>query len=157
MAFNNSIDANVSGIQSLSTAGVWTGRTITAGTGVTVTNGDGISGDPTIAVTTEGLTWTDEATSFSAAAENGYFVTAAATATLPAGATNGTTIRIICVASSAVVVQANTGDTIRIGSSVSSSAGTATNTAQGNALTLHYYAAGTSWYCEGVQGNWTLA
>lgn len=157
MAFNNAIDASSSGIQSLSTGGVWAGRTITAGSGVMVTNGDGISGNPTIAVSTEGLAWTNQATSFAAAAQNAYYVTAAATATLPSGASNGDTIKIVCVASSGVVIQSSDTDTIRIGASVSSGPGTATNTAQGNSVTLHYYAAGTSWYAEGVQGNWTLA
>jgi hypothetical protein len=51
MATNNSVNASTSGIQSLTPAGVYNGRTITAGTGISVTNGDGISGNPTISAT----------------------------------------------------------------------------------------------------------
>ncbi len=48
MAINNSVNANQAGVQCLTSAGVWNGRTITAGTGISVSNGDGVSGNPTI-------------------------------------------------------------------------------------------------------------
>lgn len=48
--FNNAINANVPGIQSLSTVGVWTGVTLTSdnNTVLPVTNGNGQGGNPTI-------------------------------------------------------------------------------------------------------------
>lgn len=48
MAIANAVNAQTAGIQSLTSAGVWNGRTITAGTGISVSNGDGVSGNPTI-------------------------------------------------------------------------------------------------------------
>lgn len=48
MAFNNAVNAKTAGFQSLTSAGVWNGRTLTAGTGISITNGDGIGGDPVI-------------------------------------------------------------------------------------------------------------
>lgn len=51
MAVGNSVDATTAGIQSLTSAGVWNGRTITAGTGISVANGDGTAGNPTITAT----------------------------------------------------------------------------------------------------------
>ncbi|CAB4132675.1 hypothetical protein UFOVP255_44 [uncultured Caudovirales phage] len=191
--FNNAIDANGTGVQSLSSAGVWSGSaltqystltggasnaivslgvatngqlvigstgttpvlgTITAGSGISITNG---AGSVTIAALGAGFTWTNEATSFNAVAENGYFITAAATATLPASSVNGATIRIVCVASSSVVIQCASGDTIQLGNTASSATGTATNSAKGNSITLTYYLTGTAWYASAVQGAWTLA
>lgn len=51
MSLNNSIDAKVTGFQSLNTAnGDWEGRTLIGGTGVLITNGNGTTGDPVISV-----------------------------------------------------------------------------------------------------------
>lgn len=54
MAINNAVNANQAGVQCLTSAGIWNGRTITAGTGISVTNGDGVSGNPTISATGSG-------------------------------------------------------------------------------------------------------
>lgn len=48
MAFNNAVDATESGFQSITSSGVWHGRTLTAGTGISISNGDGTAGNPTI-------------------------------------------------------------------------------------------------------------
>lgn len=48
MAFNNAVDASQSGFQSITSAGVWNGRTLVQGTGITITNADGTAGNPTI-------------------------------------------------------------------------------------------------------------
>jgi hypothetical protein len=50
MAIANAVNAQTAGIQSLTSAGVWNGRTITAGTGISITNGDGIAGNPTVSL-----------------------------------------------------------------------------------------------------------
>jgi hypothetical protein len=51
MAIANAVNAQTAGVQCLTSAGVWNGRTITAGTGISVANGDGVSGNPTISAT----------------------------------------------------------------------------------------------------------
>lgn len=59
MAFNNAVDATQTGFQSLTSAGVWQGRTLTAGTGISISNGDGIAGNPQISSTSSGTAaWT---------------------------------------------------------------------------------------------------
>lgn len=90
---------------------------------------------------------------------SGEFVTAAVTRTLPAtaGLADGDLVIYYCTTAGALVVTANTGQTIRISGSVSSSAGTATSTAIGDSLTLRFDATAVSWRAVGVVGNWTLA
>lgn len=57
MALANSIDANVTGFQSLNAVtGDWNGRTLQAGTGISITNPDGTAGDPSISTTAPLLT-----------------------------------------------------------------------------------------------------
>ena len=56
MALSNAVNAQTAGVQCLTSAGVWNGRTITAGTGISVANGDGVSGNPTISATGSALT-----------------------------------------------------------------------------------------------------
>jgi len=51
MSLNNSVDAKVTGFQSLNSAnGDWEGRTLIGGTGVVITNGNGTAGDPVISI-----------------------------------------------------------------------------------------------------------
>ena len=102
-------------------------------------------------------TWTDEGTSFNAAAGNGYFITASCTATLPASPSQGQTIAItVDAATTTVTITANTGQIIRIGGAVSASAGTATNNARGDSVTLVYRSSDTAWISSSVIGTWSV-
>lgn len=102
--------------------------------------------------------WTDEAAPFTAADGNGYFVTATAAATLPATPAQGATIYFIVDATATVLtITANTGQTIRLGTTVSAAAGTAASTAWGDSITLVYRTADTSWIASSVIGNWTIS
>lgn len=110
----------------------------------------------TITALPESFVFTDEAISFNAVITNGYFVTAAATATLPASPSQGNTIQIVADTASAIVVQANTGQFIRVSNVISSSAGTATSTERGDSLILVYRASDTTWISTATNGNWLL-
>lgn len=102
------------------------------------------------------MTWTDEGTNFSPAANNGYFCTAALTATLPASPNQGDKIAFICDTGSNVTVTANTGQKIRLGSTISAAAGTAVSSTQGNALTIVYRSTGTTWITQDSVGIWAI-
>lgn len=88
----------------------------------------------------------------------GYFVTAAAAVTLPAGVANGDMVEIVDFIGGGVVVTAQGGDLIRISNTDSSVNGTATSTQLGDALRLVFRAVGQVWVCvPGASGNWVLA
>lgn len=123
--------------------------------GVAVTGNPGTS-TLTISIPSSAMTWTDEAISFAAAAMNGYFVTAAATATLPASPAQGSTIIFVATSTSACTITANTGQFIEIGTATSASAGTAASTKKGDSITLTYQTATTTWWGYADQGNWTV-
>jgi len=102
-------------------------------------------------------TWTDEAAPFTAVAENGYFSTAAVTATLPATPAQGATIYFaVDAATGALTITGAAGQKIRLGNVVSAAAGTCVSTAQGDSLTLVYRTSDTTWIATSVIGNWTL-
>ncbi len=124
------------------------------GTGTSTT---GSGNTITINVINDGFPWTDEAISFAAQAQNGYFCTGVLTATLPAAPTQGNTIIIYVDSASAVTVQANAGQTIQIGSGQSSVAGTAISTAEGSTLTLVYRSSDSEWHSISDLGTWALA
>lgn len=137
-----------------SSAGAPLAHTITAGTGISISNGNN---SITVSATGAGFTWTDEAISFNASANNGYFVAAVATATLPALPNQGDTIAFIVDTTSTLTIQANTGQFIRVGTAISASAGTCANNARGDAITLVYRLAATTWFTEvAPQGTWTV-
>lgn len=128
--------------------------TLAAGTGITLTPG---TNEITISASSVSITWNDEATSFSAVAQNGYFVTAAATATLPASPSQGDTIIINTVTNSNVTIQANTGQTISIGNNSSTVAGSAVASNTGNSVTLVYRTSGETWRAISSIGTFVLA
>ena len=136
-------------------AGAPAAATLTAGPGISVTNG---ANSITITATGSGFGWADTSGTFTAAAGNGYFISGASTATLPASPSNGDSVAFVCDTASALVITGNTSQIIRIGSGASSAAGTATSTAIGDSITLVYRVADTTWISLGApQGIFTLA
>lgn len=126
--------------------------TLTAGNGIAITNG---AGSITIAAIGEGIVWTDEAISFAAVVSNGYFITANATATLPAAPSQGDVVAFNVVSgSTTLTIQANTGQKIQFGNTASSTAGTLANTKQGDAVTLFFRAASSTWQSQNGIGGW---
>jgi hypothetical protein len=104
-----------------------------------------------------GFPWIDQATGIVLAVNTGYFVTAATTQTLPAAPTQGQVVKIVADTSGAVVVTANTGQTIRLGSVTSSVAGTMTSTSQGDSMELVFRAATSTWISIADNGVWVAA
>ncbi len=127
---------------------------ILGGSGTTTT---GSGNTITINVVNDGFPWSDQSVSFAALPQNGYFCTAALTVTLPtASLVTGSTIIIYVDTASAVVIQAGAGQQIEISQTLSSVAGTATSTAQGNIVTLVYRASDTTWHSISSSGSFTL-
>ena len=123
------------------------GSTTTSGAGNTVT----------ITTTANVLNWTDEAVSFTAAVNNGYFCTAAGiTASLPAAPTQGQVVIIECDTASPVTVQASAGKFLRVGSQISAAAGTAVSSKQGDSIYLVYRSAALTWNSISTEGTWTI-
>lgn len=107
--------------------------------------------------TTNDQSWTDNSGTFGATLNVNYFLTAASTVTLPGSPAQGDHFRCIVDTTGAIVLTANTGQTIRYGSQVSSVAGTLTNTARGDAVWLIYRSTGSVWIMENGVGAWTPA
>ena len=119
----------------------------TAGSGNTIT----------ITATATATAYTDKSTSFAAAANNGYFVTNTATATLPATPSQGDIITFVVDTTNVLTITANAGQKIRVGSSISATAGTCASTAQGDSITLVYRTSGATWFANNSPvGTWTL-
>ncbi len=112
----------------------------------------------TISAINAGFTWSDQAVSFPALIENGYFCTAALTVTLPVsvGLSIGNTIVIYVDTASAVIIQANAGEFIQIGINISASGGTATSNTRGSIVTLVYRPSDTTWHSITSFGSWNL-
>lgn len=136
-----------------STAGAPAAATLSAGTGISITNG---ANSITIAATGSEMTWTDEAISFAAAVGNGYFITANATATMPAGSQGNVIAFAVDAAATTLTVQAAAGQIIRIGSAVSAATGTAANNARGDSVTFVYRSSDTAWIATSIIGTWTV-
>jgi hypothetical protein len=113
----------------------------------------------TITVKNEGFTWSEQNTSFAASIQNGYFCNAALTVTLPAtaGLTIGNTIIIYVDTPSAVIILANTGQMIQVGSNISIPGGTATSNTQGAILELIFKPSDTTWHTQSSLGVWAIA
>jgi hypothetical protein len=131
---------------------------INSGAGVNVTANPNGSQNFIVNVINDGFPWSDQAVSFAAMPQNGYFCTATLTVTLPnAGIVTGSTVIIYVDTASSVVIKAGAGQQIEFSSTLSSVAGTATSTAQGNILQLVYRVSDTTWHTISSQGSFTLA
>lgn len=141
-------------------AGANTVANIAPGTSGWVLTSGGATANPAYAaIPYTAIPWTDESTSFAAAASNGYFVTGAATATLPASPAQGATIAFCVDGAVLLTVTANTGQMIAVGSALSASAGTAKNAASvtGCSIVLVYRLSDTTWFSvPAPQGTWTV-
>ena len=106
-----------------------------------------------------GFKWNDVSGAFSPLKNNGYFVTATATGTLPAVPVQGDTVKFFVDSSSQfLTIQAAGTQLIRLGSLVSSAGGTAVSTLQGDSVELVYRAADTCWCAVGgFSGTWIMA
>lgn len=106
-----------------------------------------------------GFTWADVSGAFSPLKENGYFVTATATGTLPASPAQGDTIKFfVDSASQFLTIKASGTQLIRFGSLASSAGGTAISTLQGDSVELIYRASDTQWCAiAGFTGTWLMA
>lgn len=127
--------------------------TLTAGTGVSISNG---AGSITISSTGTGLTWSDQSGVFTAASNNGYFLTGAATPTLPAAPSNGDVIAFVVQASASMTITANTGQIINLGNTASAAAGTCATSVAGNSIFLVYRSTGTTWWAISSIGSWNI-
>ena len=90
---------------------------------------------------------------------SGEFVTAAVTRTLPvsAGLLDGDLFIFSCTTAGALVIQSVGAQKIRIGTLLSSAAGTATSTAIGDSLTLRFDATQGFFMAVSVIGTWLIA
>lgn len=146
------------------------GQMIIGSTGATPTVGT-ITGSGNITVTvgagTLALSLTGPAsfaynnvsgTTQAAAVNNGYIIGNASqtTVTLPATAAQGSVIAIQGLGAGGWIMTANTGQTIKLGSSTTSSAGSLTSTNLYDALEVVCITANTTWAVKSVIGNITV-
>lgn len=118
----------------------------------------GASNQIKINVVNDGFPWSDQAVSFAASVQNGYFCTAALTVTLPTvDLVTGSTVIIYVDTTDDVVIQAGAGQSIEISQTTSSVGGTATSTAQGNMVQLVYRISDTTWHAISSAGSFPLA
>ena len=155
------------GFVTLSTTGV--GKTITGDSGgalsPTANNWNilGLSGSKTSGsgstLTIKSPPFSQIGSSATSSLNTGEFVTAAVTRTLPAsaGLIDGDLFIYICTTASQLIIQSVSAQKIRIGSAISSTAGTAKSTAIGDSVTLRFNATDGFFYAVSSMGEWILA
>jgi hypothetical protein len=126
---------------------------ITPGAGISITNA---AGSITVAVAGGGVSWSDTSGTFNAASNNGYFLTAASTPTLPVSPSEGDICEFIVVAAATMTITGNTGQLIRLGNTASAAAGTCASGVIGNTIRLVYRSTATTWWADSSVGSWTL-
>lgn len=164
---SSSFAVAATGFVTLSATGA--GKTITGDSGGALSpssnnwNVFGLSGSKTSGsgstLTVKSPPFSQVGSSATSSLNTGEFVTAAVTRTLPAsvGLADGDLFIYVCTTAGALVIQSVGAQKIRIGSAISSAAGTATSTAIGDSATLRFNATDGFFYAVSVVGNWTLA
>lgn len=162
MATQNAINLNAAGIAVYDGAGVFTGRTLTAGNAsVTITNGNGTAGNPTISVAGGGLAWSIVTVNATASVNTGIIANKAGTLAmaLPATSAIGDIISItgINTALGWQLTQA-AGQQIFYGaaSSTLGAGGSITSSAIRDTLTIVCITANTTWQVISSIGNPTV-
>lgn len=109
-----------------------------------------------MSIINEGFTWSEQNASFPAVIQNGYFCNNALTATLPptAGLVIGNTIIIYVDTPNPVIVQANAGQMIQVGSTISVPGGTSTSSTRGAILELIFKPSDLTWHTQSSLGVW---
>ena len=110
----------------------------------------------TITATSGVLNWTDEATSFGALANNGYFLTAALTMTLPGSPSQGNIIQVAVDSISPITITCTNNQFIQFADSSTLMNGSITNLAYGDTVTLVFRASDNKWLVISSQGSWTV-
>lgn len=163
---STSFAVTATGFVTLSTTGA--GKTITGDSGGALSptannwNIFGLSGSKTSGsgstLTIKSPPFSQVGTSATSSLNTGEFVTAAVTRTLPAsaGLIDGDLFIYVCTTAGALVIQSVTAQKIRIGSSISGAAGTATSTAIGDSVTLRFNATDGFFYAVSVIGTWVV-
>lgn len=153
----------------LITTGTSVGKTITGDSGgaLSPTAGNwnilGLSGSKTSGtastLTVKSPPFSQVGASATSSLNSGEFVTAAVTRTLPvsAGLADGDLFIYSCTTAAALVIQAVGAQKIRIGTLLSSAAGTATSTAIGDSITLRFDATQGFFMAVCVIGTWIIA
>lgn len=128
-----------------STGATPTPATLTAGSGIQITNG---AGSISITSTDSGMEWEGIAGTSQPADNNmGYVVQNAGqtTITLPATSVLGDRIAVQGLGAAGWILTANAGQTIQVGSSATSTAGTVTSTNQWDSIEVVAVVANTTW------------
>ncbi len=164
---SSSFAVAATGFVTLSTTGA--GKTITGDSGgalsPTANNWNilGRSGSKTSGsgstLTVKSPAYADAGGSGTSTLNSGSFVTGAFTLTLPAsaGLADGDLFEYIATSSANMIIQAVGAQKIRIGSLISSAAGTATSSNTGDALALRFRASDGFFYAVSLIGTWVLA
>lgn len=128
-----------------STAGSPAAASLTAGTGITITPA---SNGITIAASGTGFTWNNvSGTTQAAAVNNGYIIGNASqtTVTLPTTAPLGSVVAIQGKGAAGWILAAGAGQTIQVGQSATSTAGSVTSAAAFDAIQVVCITANTTW------------
>lgn len=143
------------------------GPVIGQGVGAFTSMAAGVTGQVIIGVTggnpvwgsiSDAFVWSDNSGAFLAVSNHGYFLTGASTVTLPASPSQGDVVKLIADTTGSIVITANTGQSIRFAENISSVAGTVTNSARGDTMSLVYRTTGATWFAESNPcGSWITA
>jgi hypothetical protein len=121
---------------------------------VTINTSTGQMGSQTLPIS---IVWSDNSGSFNAASNNGYFITTTSTPTLPAAPSEGDVVAFIVDTTNICTITANTGQKIRVGITLSASAGTCASNFRGDSINLVYRSTGATWFASSSpQGTWSV-
>lgn len=138
-------------------AGTSTITSVVPSTSGFVLTSNGASADPSFqALPFVETPWTDQAASFAVSVRNGYFVIGTATATLPANPSQGDIVYFAVDTANICTIKANTGQVIRLGTTVSATAGTCVSNFRGDSITLVFRTTGSAWIAISDEGTWSI-